>query len=101
MSRKIFIFFSFKKKQDGQRQGTFPYSKHMKRGKMFTGKMLPEKWFPENWSPKIWSSENWSSQKWSPEKCPSKIVLHQKNARKFERLFYLHRLIPLHTQKDV
>ena len=30
-----------------------------------------------------------------------KIVLRQKNVRKFKRLFYILGLIPLHTQKDV
>ena len=35
------------------------------------------------------------------EKCPSQIVLRQKNARKFKRLFHFYQLIPLHTQKDV
>ena len=48
-----------------------------------------------------WSREKWSPGNWSPEKCPSKIVLHQKSARKFERLFHFYQLIPLHTQKDV
>ena len=38
---------------------------------------------------------------WSPEKCPSKIVLRQKNARKFKWLFHFYQLIPLHTQKNV
>ena len=45
--------------------------------------------------------EKWSPENWSPEKCPAKIVLRQKNARKFERLFHFYQLIPLHTQKDV
>ena len=44
---------------------------------MVCGKVAPENWSPEKWSP-----ENWSL-----EKFPSKIVLRQKNARKFKRLF--------------
>ena len=59
-----------------------------------------EKWSPVNWSPgKIVPGKNGPREKWSPEKCPSRIVLRQKNARKFERL-YFYRLIPLHTHKD-
>ena len=38
---------------------------------------------------------------WSLKKCPSKIVLHQKNAKKFELLLHLYQLISLYTQKDV
>ena len=45
--------------------------------------------------------EKWSPEKWSPEKFPSKIVLRQKNARKFKRLFHFYQLIPLHTHKNV
>ena len=45
------------------------------------------------------SSEKRSPEKWSLTKFPLKIVLRQKNARKFERLFNFHRLIPLYTQK--
>ena len=55
------------------------------------GKKIPgEKQSPER-----------SPEKWSPEKCLQKIVLRQKNARKFYRLFYFYRLIPLQTQNDV
>ena len=36
-----------------------------------------------------------------PEKFSSKIVLRQKNARKFKRLFHFYQLIPLDTQKNV
>ena len=61
----------------------------------------PENWSPENWSPEKWFPENWSPEKWFPEKCPSKIVLRQKNVKKFKRLFYFYQLIPLHTQKNV
>ena len=64
-------------------------------------KWSPEDWSQENWSPEKWSSENWSQENWSPEKCPSNVVLLQKNARKFKRLLYFYQLIPLHTQKDV
>ena len=77
------------------------------RGKMIPGKMVPGKNGPrkngprEKWSPEKWSPENWSPEKWSPEKCPSKTVLRQKKARKFQRLFHFYRLIPLHTQKHV
>ena len=60
-----------------------------------------EKWSPKNWFPEKWSLEKWSSENWSPEKCPSKIVLRQQNARKFKRLFHFYQLIPLYTQKDV
>ena len=55
--------------------------------------MVPEKnvprkkWSPEKWSPENWSPEKWSPENWFPKKCPSKIVLCQKNARKFEQLF--------------
>ena len=45
--------------------------------------------------------ENGPREKWSPEKFPSKIVLRQKNARKFKQFFYFYQLIPLHTQKNV
>ena len=45
--------------------------------------------------------KNGPREKWSPEKCPSIIVLRQKNARKFEWLFHFYQLILLHTQKDV
>ena len=45
--------------------------------------------------------KNGPREKKSPKKCPSKIVLRQKNARKFERLFYFYRLIALHIQKYV
>ena len=59
--------------------------------------MVPEKNGPQGkWSPEKWSPENWSS-----EKFPSKIVLRQKNPRKFERLFHFYQLIPLHTHKNV
>ena len=44
---------------------------------MIPGKLSPEKWFPKKWSP-----ENWSPKKKSLEKCPSKIVLRQKNPGK-------------------
>ena len=57
----------------------------------YAEKRCPEKRFPEKFSP----------GKRSPEKCTQKIFLRQKNARKFERIFNVHRLIPLHTQKDV
>ena len=60
-----------------------------------------EKWSPAKWSPEKWFPEKWSRENWCPEKSPSKIVLHQKNARKFKRLFYFYQLIRLHTQKDV
>ena len=53
-----------------------------------------EKWSPEKWSPEKLSPENWSTEKYT-----SKIVLRQRNARKFERLFYFYLLIPLHTKK--
>ena len=43
----------------------------------------------------------WYAKKWSPEKCPSKIVLRENNARKLKRLLHFYQLIPLHTQKDV
>ena len=59
---------------------------------MVPGKMVPRKNGPR---------KNVPRGKWSPEKCPSKIVLRQKNARKFKRLFHFYQLIPLHTQKDV
>ena len=60
------------------------------RRKKIPGKMVPwEKRSPEKWSP----------EKWSLEKCPPKIVLRQKNVRKFEQLFYFYRLNPVHTQK--
>ena len=65
--------------------------------KMVRGKNGPRK----NGSRKNGPREKWSPENWSPEKCPSKIVLRQKNDRKFERLFHLYQLIPLHTQKDV
>ena len=61
-------------------------------GKMFPGKMVPGKNAPR---------EKWFPEKWSPEKFPSKIVLRQKNARKFKRIFHFYQLIPLHTQKNV
>ena len=55
----------------------------MVRGKMVPGKNGPRKYgLREKWS-------------------PSKIILRQKNAKKFKRLFHFYRLIPLHTQKDV
>ena len=60
-----------------------------------------EKWSPEKWSSEKWSPEKWSSENLSLEKFPSKIVLRQKNARKFQRLFHFYQLIPLHTQKNV
>ena len=41
------------------------------------------------------------TEKWSPKKSPSKIVLRQKNTRKFKRLFHFYQLIQLHTQKNV
>ena len=59
-------------------------------GKIVRGKVVAENWAPENWPP----------EKWSPEKFASKIVLRQKNARKFKRLFHFYQLIPLHTQKN-
>ena len=61
------------------------------RGNKVPGKMVPGENSPEKWSP----------EKSSLEKCPPKIIPRRKNARKFERLFYFHRLILLHTQKDV
>ena len=70
-------------------------------GKMVSGKMVSEKWFPKKQSSEKWSPEKWSPKNWSPEKLPSKIVLRQKNARKFKRLFHFYQLIPLQTQKDV
>ena len=54
--------------------------------------MVPEKNGP-------W--KNGPREKWCPEKFPAKIVLRQKNARKFKRLFHFYQLIPLHTQKNV
>ena len=45
--------------------------------------------------------EKKSPEKWSLEKCPLNILLRQKDARKFERLFYFYRLIQRHTQNDV
>ena len=79
---------------------------------MVRGKMVPEKnGHREKWSREIgprekwplqkWYPGNWSPEKWSPEKFPSKIVLRQKNARKFKRLFHFYQLIPSHTQKNV
>ena len=41
------------------------------------------------------------AEKWSSEKFPLKIVLRQKNARKFKWLFHFYQLIPLHTQENV
>ena len=74
-------------------------------GKKVPGEMVPGKWSPENKSPNKKSPQNgpfekkspkkWSLGKWSLEKCPRKIVLRQKNARKFDRLFYFYRLIPV------
>ena len=43
----------------------------------------------------------WSPENWFPEKCPSKVVLCQKNTRKFKRLFHFYRLIPLHMHQTV
>ena len=76
--------------------------------KGYTKKWSPEKWSPEKWSPrkmvpgkmvpeKNGPRKNGPCEKWSPEKFPSKIVLRQKNARKFKRLFHFYQLIPLHT----
>ena len=48
-----------------------------------------------------WYAEKWSPENRSQEKCPSKIVLRQKNSKQFKRLFHFYRLIPLHIQKDV
>ena len=96
------------------------------RGKMVLGKIVPGKMVPEKWSPRKMVPEKWSPGKMVPEKNgprknspqengpgkmvpgklvpgknPSKIVPHQKNARKFKRFFHFYRLIALHTQKDV
>ena len=46
------------------------------RGKKCQDERSPEKWSPGKKVP----------GKWSLEKCPPKIVLRQKNARKFERI---------------
>ena len=64
---------------------------------MERGKMVPEKNGPRE----KWWSEKWSPENWSPEKFPSKIILRQKNARKFKQLFRFYQLMPLHTQKNV
>ena len=73
----------------------------MVRGKMVSGKMVPRKNGPQKNRPREkWSPEKWSPKYWCPEKCPSKLVLRQKNARKFKRLFNFHQLIPLHTHKN-
>ena len=61
---------------------------------MVPGKMVSEKWSQEKWSPEKWFLKNKS-----PEKCASKTVLRQKNARKFKRLFHFYQSIPLRTQK--
>ena len=56
--------------------------------KMVPRKNGPRKMVPEKNDPREkWSLENWSPENWSPEKCPSKIVLRQKNARKLKRFF--------------
>ena len=54
------------------------------RGKIFPGKMVPGELVPGKLVPR----------KLVPGKMSSKIVLRQKNARKFERLFYFYRLSP-------
>ena len=59
--------------------------------KKIPGKMVPWKKGPR---------KKKSPETRFPKKCPQKIVV-QKNARKFKRLFYFCRLIPLHTQKYV
>ena len=61
-----------------------------------TRKNGPRKNGPQKNGPR----EKWSLENWFPEKCPSKIVLRQKNAREFKRLFHFYQLIPLHTQKN-
>ena len=67
-----------------------------------TRKSGPRKKGPrEKKSLKKCSLEKWFPEIWSPEKCHSKIVLRQKNTRKFEQLFDFYRLTPLRTQKDV
>ena len=68
---------------------------------MVRGKMVPEKWSQGKMVPGKLVAGKISPKNWSPGKCLSKIVLRQNNAMKFQRLFHLHRLIPLHTQKDV
>ena len=45
--------------------------------------------------------KNGPLKKKSLEKCFQKIFIRQNNTRKLEGLFYVYRLIPLHTQKDV
>ena len=65
-------------------------------GKMVYGKMVPRKMVPG----KLVLGKMVPG-KLVPEKCPSKIVLRQKNARKFTRLFHFYQLIPLHTHKNV
>ena len=42
-----------------------------------------------------------SHEKWSPEKGPQKIVIRQRNSRKFERLFYFYRLIPVSEKNSI
>ena len=63
--------------------------------------MVPKNYTLQKKSPEKLSPEKLSWEKWSLEKYPPKIVLRQKNARKFERLLYFYRLIPLHTHKKM
>ena len=59
-------------------------------------KMIPRKNGPRKNGPR----EKWSPKNWSPEKWPSKIVLRQKNARKFKLLFsFLSIDFTTHTKK--
>ena len=75
--------------------------KHVRR-KMVPRKNGPQKNGPrEKWSPEKWSPKTGPQEKWSPEKFASKIVLRQKNARKFKRLFHFYQLISLHTHKNM
>ena len=74
----------------------------LRRDRWYAEKRSSEKWSPEKKIPgEMVTGKNDPRQEWSPEKCPSKIVLCQKNARKFERLFYFYRLISLQKMFDI
>ena len=55
--------------------GCSTFAQILNPGKVDPGKIVLEKWSQE---------KNGLRQKWSAEKCPLKIFLRQKNARKFE-----------------
>ena len=85
-------------------------------GKKIRGEMVPWKRYPEKWSsgkkirgkmvpwktsPEKWSSWKKSAEKWSPEKYPKKIVLRQKNARKFGWLLKICIYLFHYTNKNM